>query len=84
MLSERERVRIPGIYRDWVEGALTNFPLGEASLTNEVALLSREVELPHRDAADHFLAATALVYGLVLMTVDERLTKTKWLSTRSR
>lgn len=84
MLAERKRVRIPGDFRKWVEAALTKFPLGEAALTTEVALVSREIELPHRDPADHFLAATTLVYGLVLMSRDDRLAKTKWLPTRSR
>lgn len=84
MLAERKRIRIPGVFRKWVEAALTKFPLGDASLTKEVALASGEVKLSHRDPADHFLAATALVYDLVLMTVDERLIKAKWLPTRSR
>lgn len=84
MLSERKRIRIPGAFRKWVEDALTKLPLGAAALTKEVAIVSREIKLPHHDPADHFLAATALVNELVLMTVDERLTKAKWLSTRSR
>lgn len=84
MLSKRKRIRIPGVFRKWVEEALAKFPLGEATLTKEVALVSGEIELPHRDPADHFLAASALVYGLLLMTMDQRLTKAKWLPTRSR
>jgi PIN domain nuclease of toxin-antitoxin system len=84
LLSARDRIRIPGEYRGWVEEAIAKFPVGEASLTREVALVSGEIQLPHQDPADHFLAATALVYGLVLMTADERLTKAKWLPTRSR
>lgn len=84
MLSERGRIRIPGVFRTWVEAAQQKFPLGEAALTREVSLVSHELQLPHQDPADHFVAATALVYGLVLMTVDERLTKAKWLPTRSR
>lgn len=84
MLAERDRIRIPGVFRKWVEDALEKFPLGEAALTREVALVSREIELEHNDPADHFLAATALVHDLVLLTVDERLTKARWLPTRSR
>jgi PIN domain nuclease of toxin-antitoxin system len=40
--------------------------------------------LPHRDPADHFLAATTLVYDLTLITVDGRLTQATWLPTRSQ
>jgi PIN domain nuclease of toxin-antitoxin system len=45
----------------------------EAPLTHEVALRTRAIDLPHRDPADRFLAATASVYGLTLVTGDERL-----------
>jgi PIN domain nuclease of toxin-antitoxin system len=31
------------------------------------------VNLPHQDPADRFLAATAFVYDLMLVTADERL-----------
>jgi PIN domain nuclease of toxin-antitoxin system len=49
-----------------------------------VAVTSREIELPHQDPADHFLAATALVYDLELLTVDTHLADAEWLPTRSR
>lgn len=84
LLAARERIRIPGVFRQWVEAASTKLPLNEAHVTREVALVSGEIKLPHRDPADHFLAATTLVYDLILLTVDERLTKAKWLPTRSR
>ena len=37
------------------------------------ALESERVRLPHRDPADRFLVATARVYGLTLITADEKL-----------
>ena len=37
--------------------------------------------LPHKDPADRFIAATALVYGLRLMTDDKRLLDASWLPT---
>jgi len=52
-------------------------------MNQEVALTSLELALPHRDPTDHFLAATALVYDLTLMTVDGHLCEADWLSTRS-
>jgi PIN domain nuclease of toxin-antitoxin system len=83
LLAERGRIRLQGKLRGWMAAARERFPVKEAALNVEVALRSREIELPHRDPADHFLAATALVYELTLMTVDEHLTGAQWLPTRS-
>lgn len=83
-LQTKGRIRIPGDFRPWVERALTTFPVNEAPLTNEVAHMSLEIDLSHKDPADHFIAASALVFDLTLMTSDVRLTKAKWLPTRSR
>jgi PIN domain nuclease of toxin-antitoxin system len=58
MLEERGRVRLSGGFRGWE--AVGRFPLEEAPLNREVALVSHEIRLPHRDPADRFLAATAL------------------------
>lgn len=67
----------------WVRDALAALPLRDAPMTREVALAGRDVHLPHRDPADRFLAATAIVYGITLLTVDKRLTRTKGVPTRS-
>jgi PIN domain nuclease of toxin-antitoxin system len=83
MLSTRGRVRLHTNLRQWVAQAHGQFPVHEAPLNREVALTSHEMTLTSRDPADHFLAATALVYELTLMTVDERLTQATWLPTRS-
>lgn len=84
VLEQRGRVGIPSGFRDWVTEALQRFPLQDASLVREVALRSREIRLPHQDPADRFLAATASVYGLVLVTTDERLAVARGIPTRSR
>jgi PIN domain nuclease of toxin-antitoxin system len=42
-------------------------------LNYEVAIQSRLIDLPHQDPVDRFLAATAKVYDLMLVTADERL-----------
>ena len=82
MLNARERVRLAGGIRAWTDEAQRRLPLEDASLTPEVALVSHEIDLPHRDPADRFLAASAVVYGLTLLTVDERLRSATWLPTR--
>lgn len=83
MLHARGRVELEGGPRAWVTRALSRFPLAEASLTTDIALRSHEVDLDHRDPADRLLAASALVHGLTMMTVDERLARASWLPTRS-
>jgi PIN domain nuclease of toxin-antitoxin system len=65
---------------DWVREAMKRAPLREAPLTHEVALETGNIHLPHRDPADRFLVATARVFGLTLVTADERLVGLKGLS----
>jgi len=47
----------------------------EAPLNTHVAIASRAVGLPHGDPADRFIAATARIYDLVLITEDAKLAK---------
>ncbi len=82
LLAERRRVEIDDM-RAWLTAAQRVLPLREAPINLEIALRSTELDLPHRDPADHFLAATALVFELTLVTVDEKLTSAAWLPTLS-
>lgn len=84
LLVARGRLEIGESFRQWVEDATSAVPVREAPLTNEVAIRSHELEMPTSDPADRFLAATALVHGLTLLTVDRRLSSLRWLRTRSR
>lgn len=81
MLIEKGRVRRVGKSRDWIRDALEALPLREAPVTFAVAREVATLTLPHNDPADHFLAATALVYELTLMTADSRLVEADWLPT---
>lgn len=83
MLAARGRMQLHVELRQWVVQARQQFPLQDAPLNLEVALTSREITLPHRDPADHFIAATAIVYDLTLLTIDQHLTQAEWLPTRS-
>ncbi|MEX2557769.1 MAG: type II toxin-antitoxin system VapC family toxin [Actinomycetota bacterium] len=83
VLTGRGRVRLDVPLRRWIADAREAFPLQDAPLNDEIALRSLEISLPHRDPADHFLAATALVYHLTLATLDDRLIEADWLPTRS-
>ena len=64
----------------WVSDALLRVPLKEATLTHEVALATAQVILSHQDPADRFLAASAKVYGLTLVTSDRNLLAGKGFS----
>lgn len=83
LLCEKGRLSLEADANDWIERSLKALALREASLNHSIAILSRQVELPHQDPADRFIAATALHYGLQLATVDTRLTKAAWLPTIS-
>ena len=48
-------------------------PLREAPFTHEIVLAAQQLPLPHRDPADRFLAATAQVVDLTLVTSDDLL-----------
>jgi PIN domain nuclease of toxin-antitoxin system len=71
LLNAKGRVRLHGDLRDWVVNATRHFR--EAPLTHEIAVTAMELPLPHPDPADRFLAATAAVLGLTLITADRRL-----------
>ena len=73
LLIEKGRVEVDGDPFRWMDDALRAMPFREAALTHEVAVESRHIELPHQDPADRFLAASAKVYDLTLVTADERL-----------
>ena len=81
MLLRRGRVRLEHGFHEWVETALDRAPLREAPVTNDVAMATHDIDLPHRDPADRFLAATATVFDLTLVTADERLIAAKGIAT---
>jgi PIN domain nuclease of toxin-antitoxin system len=73
LLAERGRIRVQTSPVEWVEQAVRALPRREAALTHDIAIASRGLTLPHEDPADRFLAATAKVLGLTLVTADARL-----------
>jgi PIN domain nuclease of toxin-antitoxin system len=71
LLNAKGRIQIRGDLVRWLARATEH--LHEAPLTHEIVLSAQQLPLPHPDPADRFLAATALVLGLTLVTADERL-----------
>ncbi len=80
-LAKKGRIHLQPDSVAWVKEALKNWPVTEAPLTAAIAIRSQELDLPHEDPADRFIAATTLIYGLELMTLDERLCAATWLPT---
>jgi PIN domain nuclease of toxin-antitoxin system len=70
VLAEKGRISLGSNAVKAVREIFSKIPLREATLNQEVAIQSRLVNLPHKDPADRFLAATAVVYDLTLVTAD--------------
>ncbi|MBA2291760.1 MAG: type II toxin-antitoxin system VapC family toxin [Gemmatimonadales bacterium] len=73
ILAELGRLSPATSTSDWLQQMVAAIPRREAPLTREIAMMSRQLSLPHQDPADRFLAATARVHDLTLVTADERL-----------
>ena len=77
LLVEKRRVKLAHEPHEWVDEAWSRSPLHEAPINRQVAMLSRVARTPQQDLADRFLAATAAVYDLTLVTADENLLRGK-------
>ena len=73
VLLRKGRLTLPNDVAAWVARTMADLKLTEAPLTVEVALAIASINFPHGDPADHFIAATAKVFGLTLVTADEHL-----------
>lgn len=83
LLAEKGRISLQSDTAIWINKSLKSLSICEAPLNHQIAILSRQIDLPHQDPADRFIAATALHYQLQLATVDTRLTAATWLLTVS-
>jgi PIN domain nuclease of toxin-antitoxin system len=71
LLQAKGRIQLNGNVREWVTKATAN--MREAPLTHEIVAAAQELPFARQDPADRFLAATAAVLGLTLVTADHRL-----------
>lgn len=69
-LMKKGRIRMTDPF-EWVERAVEQ--MREAPLTHEIVRVGLAMPLPHADPADRFLAATAKVLKLTLVTADQKL-----------
>jgi len=70
VLMQKGRIKVQDPFA-WVERAAEQ--LHEAPLTQEIVRVGMALPLPHPDPADRFLAATAKVLKLTLLTADQTL-----------
>lgn len=73
LLADVGRLRLSPDPAAWIRRSLETMAVRVASIDVEIAIASRRISLPHEDPADRFLAATAKVHDLTLVTADERL-----------
>lgn len=70
-LHRKNKIRLHIDPVSWV--ARNTIQLREAPLTHEIVVAAHQLQLPHADPADRFLAATAKLLGLTFVTSDENL-----------
>ncbi len=73
LLVEKKRLELHVDIGEWVQQSLSELDLQEAAFTLAVAHELRFTLLGYGDPGDRFLVATARVYGLTLVTADQRL-----------
>lgn len=56
LLAEKGRISLQPNPVAWVDLALNTLEIREASLNHHIAILSRQIELPHQDPGDRFKA----------------------------
>ena len=73
ILCRKGRLRVRPDIPTWVAKSVSDLQIVEAPLTMEVALAIPSISFSHGDPADHFLAASAKVFDLTLITADDHL-----------
>jgi PIN domain nuclease of toxin-antitoxin system len=71
LLHRKGRVQLTGDLRSWIADSTQG--LHEATLTQEVAVVASLLPTANLDPADRFIAATAQVSDLTLITADKSL-----------
>ncbi len=80
VLVEKGKIIISKSIDEWIEEALIQSNIKIIPIDMEIAIKSRKVNLSHQDPADRFIAATALVNQLTLITSDSKLAESNEIS----
>jgi PIN domain nuclease of toxin-antitoxin system len=81
LLVRRGKIRIGSTFTGWVRESLQQLVVLEAPITFSVVAEASGIQLPQPDFGDVFLAATAFVFGLTLVTADTQLLQCSWRKT---
>lgn len=77
ILVKKGRMELDDQIDSWIARTFAQIPFREAPLTYEVAGEVSKLRFSHADPADHFIAASARVFDLTLVTADPRLLELK-------
>jgi len=80
-LSQRKRVLTKPTYREWLSNALMKMPVQQAPFNFAVAEEACKIHLSQPDPGDLFIAATASMHGMTLVTADAQMLSCAWLKT---
>jgi len=73
VLLDKGRIVLTRPVEEWLDIALFKSNIMDIPIDTEIAIASRKINLSHQDPADRFIAATALVNKMRLITSDTRL-----------
>ncbi len=79
VLHRKRRIDLGDNLEIWLRDAMAL--MHEAPLTQEIAMASHQLDWKHNDPADRWIAGTAQVIGLTLVTADESLLRLKSIQT---
>ncbi len=82
-MERRKKLRVKPNFTGWLDQVLSRTPIREAPFNFAVAAEASRIQLPQADLGDIFLAATALIFDLTLVTADAQLIECSWLKTLS-
>ena len=80
-LEQRGKLRLKLSFSEWLDQVFAQVPVREAPFNFAVAAEACRIQLPQGDLGDIFLAATASVFDLTLVTADIQLIDCAWLKT---
>jgi PIN domain nuclease of toxin-antitoxin system len=73
MLTQKGRLSLDEDAAGWAQRSIESLQIQEAPLTFEVTLETSKLDLTHTDPSDRFIAASAKVFDLTLVTADKQL-----------
>ena len=66
------KIELPQVPRDWFKNVCARHRLTTLPLTNEIMIAAGELPEHHKDPADRFIIATALLNDFAVVTGDRR------------